>query len=260
MAKETSKLCRTWDVTPTEAVAIQRQLADEVDIETPLGKVRTIAACDISFNIRGDSVYAVVVVMDRESGEIIERQGVAMPPAFPYIPGLLSFREIPPVLAAYAKLKVKPDVIIADGHGIAHPRRIGIAAHLGVCLGKPTIGCGKSVLCGSYEEPGLQRGSKKPLIHKGELIGYALRTRKGVKPVYISPGNLCTFEDAVALVLETATKYRLPDPIRAAHNFANELRIQALQGPASSAKSSTSRSVRSSGRVKSRDASEVGSS
>ena len=218
-----------WTLTPREAVAQQRELAAKISVTTPLGPVRLVAGVDVAYDLGGELVHAAVVVWDRETATVVERQAVERPPSFPYLPGLLSFRELPPLLAAFRKLRHVPDVTLCDGQGYAHPRRIGLASHLGLCLGRPTIGSAKSVLCGTYEEPGAARGSRSPLVDEGEVIGYALRTQDGVKPVYVSPGHLCTFEDACELVLALATKYRLPEPIRAAHGFANELRSKAGQ-------------------------------
>ena len=142
-----------WNVSPTEAVALQQQLRSQIRIE-PLTKTpKTIAGCDISFNKFEETVYAGIVVLDLETLETIEEAGVVSTAPFPYIPGLLSFREIPSLLEAWAKLKTEPDVVMFDGHGIAHPRRMGIAAHAGLFLNRPTFGCGKSVLVGKYEEP-----------------------------------------------------------------------------------------------------------
>jgi deoxyribonuclease V len=213
-----------WHATPSEAVELQRQLAAAIDTQTALRPWDLLAATDVSFNIGGDLVYAVVVVLRRQTLEIVDWQGVAMPPPFPYVPGLLSFREIPPLLHAFDRLRVRPDILLIDGQGIAHPRRIGIASHLGLCLGLPTVGCAKSILCGRHAELDAERGARTPLVHHGEVIGSVLRTRPAVSPVYVSPGHLCRLEDAVSVVLETTVKWRLPEPIRAAHRLANELR------------------------------------
>jgi len=141
---------------------------------------------------------------------------------FPYIPGLLSFREGPAIIEAIKKLSVKPDVFIFDGQGIAHPRGVGIATHVGVLLGISTIGCAKSVLCGTYKEPGIEKGSWTPLIYNGKKVGVALRTRSGVKPVFVSVGNKIELGQCIEIVLNCCTKYRLPEPIRKAHAVAGE--------------------------------------
>ena len=213
-----------WNVSPTEAVALQQQLRSQIRIE-PLTKTpRTIAGCDISFNKFEETVYAGIIVLDLETLETIEEAGVVSTAPFPYIPGLLSFREIPSLLEAWAKLKTEPDVVMFDGHGIAHPRRMGIASHAGLFLNRPTFGCGKSVLVGKYEEPALERGSWSPMTHYKEVIGAALRTKNKVNPVYVSPGHLIDMETAIALTLRCDGGYRLPEPTRRTHNLVNALR------------------------------------
>jgi deoxyribonuclease V len=216
-----------WDVEPREAVRIQRELAKRVEVGRPLSPAHLLAATDISFDVGGTTAFAAVVVVSLVTGEVVERRHAEAELAFPYVPGLLSFRELPSLLQALADLETTPDVILCDGQGIAHPRRIGIASHLGVLLDVPTFGCAKSKLCGDFEEPGRERGSRTPLVHRGETIGWALRTRTGVAPVFVSAGHLCRHEDAVELVLTTASRYRLPDPQREAHRFANECRRAA---------------------------------
>jgi deoxyribonuclease V len=216
-----------WDVDPRQAVQIQRELAKRVDVSRALPPVRLLAATDISFDVGGTTAFAAVVVVSLETGAVVERRYAEAELTFPYVPGLLSFRELPSLLEALAAVESTPDVILCDGQGVAHPRRIGIASHLGVLLGVPAFGCAKSKLCGSYEEPGPERGARSPLIHRGETIGFALRTRTRVAPVYVSAGHLCRHEDAEALVLATASRYRLPDPQREAHRYANERRRAA---------------------------------
>jgi deoxyribonuclease V len=169
-------------------------------------------------------MYAAVVVVEWPSGDVVEQVTAERPAEFPYIPGLLSFREIPALLAAFEKLRSKPDVIIYDGHGIAHPRRFGIASHLGVLLDVPTIGCAKSRLVGEHAEPGLERGAQTPLTLDGKTIGAVVRTRTNVKPVFVSVGHRVSLRAAVRLVLDTATRYRLPEPTRLAHVFSNTAR------------------------------------
>ena len=199
MAQYTS--LHDWNVSPAEAVALQQQLRSQIRIQ-PLAKPpKTIAGCDISFNKFEETVYAGIVVLDLETLETIDEAGVVSTATFPYVPGLLSFREIPSLLEAWAKLKTEPDVVMFDGHGIAHPRRIGIASHAGLFLDMPTFGCGKSVLVGKYDEPAPERGSWSPMKHYGEVIGAALRTKNKVNPVYISPGHLIDLETAISLTL-----------------------------------------------------------
>ena len=185
-----------------------------VDSTAPLGPVATIGAADVSFNRGDDRLYAAVVVVDAASGAVIERVGGIERARYPYIPGLLSFREAPAVLEVFGRLEHRPDVLICDGQGIAHPRRLGIASHVGLWLGLPTIGSGKSRLCGAFDELGPARGDRSPLIHRGETIGVALRTKPRTNPLFISPGHRCDLEGAIRIVLETTGAYRLPGPIR----------------------------------------------
>lgn len=218
-----------WNLSPTEAVALQQQLRSQIRIE-PLTKTpQTIAGCDISFNKFEETVYAGIVVLNLETLETIEEAGVVSTTPFPYIPGLLSFREIPSLLEAWAKLKIEPDVVMFDGHGIAHPRRIGIASHAGLFLNRPTFGCGKSVLVGKYDEPAPERGSWSPMTHYKDVVGAALRTKNKVNPVYVSPGHLIDLETAIDLTLRCdggrrGFGYRIPEPTRRAHNLVNSLR------------------------------------
>jgi deoxyribonuclease V len=213
-----------WAVDPAEARALQKSLAARVDVSTPLGPWRTVAAADVSYNKYSDRLYAAVIVVRAGTFEVVERVGVVGKATFPYVPGLLSFREAPVVLDAFRKLATRPDVVLCDGQGIAHPRRIGLASHLGLWLDLPTIGCAKSLLCGTYNEPGPDRGDRSPLVDRGEVVGSVVRTRSRVSPVYVSPGHRGDLEGAVAVTLATSVKYRLPVPARLAHEYVNELR------------------------------------
>ena len=219
-----------WDLTPTEARALQRELAEEVDTTTPLAPWRTVAAADVSFDRGGELLYAAVVVVRAGTFELVERVGVAAPAAFPYVPGLLSFREAPGLLEAFARLKTRPDVVLCDGQGIAHPRRLGIACHIGLWLDLPTIGCAKGRLCGTFAEPGPDRGDRTPLLDGDAVIGSVLRTRSRVKPLFVSPGHRCDLEGAIGLVLAATTKYRLPVPARMAHDYVNQVRRAVKAG------------------------------
>ena len=187
----------------------------------------TLAACDVSFNKFDPWLYAGIVVVQGETHVVVETSGILQPATFPYVPGLLSFREAPAVIDAFQRLKRKPDVILCDGQGIAHPRRLGLACHLGLWLGVPTIGCAKSRLCGTHDEPGPNRGDRAPLIDKDEVIGVVLRTRSNVKPLYVSPGHLCDLESAVEIVLAATTRFRLPAASRLAHNEVNRMRRES---------------------------------
>lgn len=219
-----------WNLTTTQARDLQLELASRVDVTTPLGPWEVVAAADVSYAKFDRWLYAAVVVMRAGSDEVVERVGVAAEASFPYVPGLLSFRELPPVLEAFRKLRTRPDVVLCDGQGYAHPRRIGLACHLGLWLGLPTIGCAKSRLIGTFDEPGRERGSRSPLLDHGEVIGSVVRTRAGVRPLFVSSGHRCDLEGAVSVVLATTPKYRLPVPARAAHAYVNEVRRAVADG------------------------------
>lgn len=212
-----------WNVTPGEAVALQKKLAPALITDHPidLSAVKRVAGVDVS--VRNAVSQAAVVVVTYPDLQPVETVTASLPTPFPYIPGLLSFREGPVLQEAFAKLQQEPDAFIFDGMGTIHPRRIGIAAHMGLWLQKPTVGCGKSHLIGHYVEPGPDKGAYSELRHRGEIIGAVLRTRANVKPVFISPGHLADLPTAIALTLNCTTRYRLPEPIRMAHNAAGIL-------------------------------------
>ena len=212
------------DITPAGAVALQQKLRSQVRVEPITRPIRTIAGCDISFNKFEETVYAGIVVLDIDTLETIDEVGVVSTASFPYVPGLLSFREIPSLLNAWSKLRTEPDVVMFDGHGIAHPRRIGIASHGGLFLDRPTFGCGKSVLVGKFDEPALERGNWSPMTYRQEIVGAALRTKSKVNPVFVSPGHLIDLATAIDLTLRTDGGYRIPEPTRRAHNLVNALR------------------------------------
>lgn len=216
-----------WPTTNTEAVALQRQLAQQVRVDTPLpfDPDALVAGADISYQKYSPTLYASVVVLRAGSGEVVEKVSVQQQAKFPYVPGLLSFREVPPLLEAFALLKYEPVVIFGDGQGQAHPRRLGLACHLGLLLQRPALGCAKSLLVGQYDNLGLQRGDVAPLIHKGEMVGQAVRTKNRVNPVYVSCGHLIDLPSAVAWVLGTDGGYRIPEPTRQAHLLANVARL-----------------------------------
>lgn len=205
-----------WKVSYEEALRIQREVAALADTASPLGDVRLVAGADLSSRRQRGDVVAAVVLCDID-GNPIEQVTVAGETDFPYVPGLLSFREAPLILRCLERLSRRPDVLILDGHGICHPRRAGLATHVGVAAGIPAVGCAKRPFVGVCEEPADERGARTPLLLEGEVVGAALRTRPGVKPVYVSPGHRCDVESAAALVLRLATRYRLPEPTRLAH-------------------------------------------
>jgi deoxyribonuclease V len=216
-----------WSLSPKQAVALQATLAGEVDIGRPVSSWDTLAAADISYNRFDPRLFAAVVVVKAGDLEIIESVGIQRRTEFPYVPGLLSFREAPAILDAFRQLRVRPDVVLCDGQGIAHPRRLGLATHLGLWLGLPTIGCAKSRLCGTADEPGPRRGDRLPLWVDGEVRGFVLRTRDRVQPLFVSPGHRCDLESAARIVLETTRGRRLPEPARLAHGLVNALRREA---------------------------------
>ncbi|MCY1016302.1 deoxyribonuclease V [Pyxidicoccus sp. MSG2] len=214
-----------WDVTPTEAVALQKRLRELLVLQPPAGmKVERVAGADISTEKGNDTGYGGIVVLDAATLVPVAQSGAAVALTFPYVPGLLSFRELPIVKAAWERLTVRPDVVIFDGQGTAHPRRMGIACHGGLLFGVPSIGCAKSLLVGTYGKLGDARGATAPITHKGEVVGMAVRTRKGVQPVYVSPGHLMDLPTAVDLVLKVSPKYREPETTRHAHRLVNALR------------------------------------
>jgi deoxyribonuclease V len=213
-----------WTMTPREAVELQKSLRERVRLQPLTKQIKTIAGADISFNKFSSVIYAGIVVMSLPSLEVFEEVGIVSETKFPYVPGLLSFRESPSVLEAWAKLKTEPDAVMFDGQGIAHPRRVGIASHVGLIINRPTLGCAKSVLVGKYEEPGQERGNWTELIDKGEVVGAAVRTKTKVQPIYVSPGHLIDHEGAIRLTLECDGGYRQPEPTRRAHLLVNALR------------------------------------
>ena len=214
----------TFDLTPTQAVAQQRALREQIRLRPLPHPPTLIGGTDISFNLYSNHFYAAVVVLDYRTLEVLETASAEMDVDFPYVPGLLSFREIPALLAAWKKLARKPDVVMVDGHGIAHPRRMGIATHFGLVTQVPTLGCAKKVLVGSHPEPGPEKGAATALTHQGEQVGYALRSKDRVKPVFISPGHLLDLEGALAVARHCCAKHKLPEPTRQAHLAVNSLR------------------------------------
>lgn len=186
-------------------------------------KVKLVAGCDASYKRGEIRMFAAVAVYSYPGLEPVELCNGSSEVTFPYVPGLLSFREAPSLLAVFEKLKSVPDVLLVDGQGLAHPRGFGIACHLGVLLGLPTIGVAKSVLVGEYDEPDVERGRRTDLVFKGERVGVALRTRDGVKPVFVSVGHIVELDTAADFVL-TCCRFRLPEPARAAHRLSNEAR------------------------------------
>jgi len=208
-----------WDMTPKEAISLQRELAQYINLSDQHGPFNTVAGIDLG--IKGEVVRAAVVAFRLPELEMVESVSSERPLAFPYVPGLLSFREAPAILDALERLQGTPDVLIFDGQGYAHPRRMGIATHLGILLDHPTIGCAKSRLCGTYEEPQLDRGSCSWLRDGEEIIGAVVRTRTRVKPVFVSAGHRVTLQTATDTIQRCGAGYRLHEPKRWAHRMAS---------------------------------------
>lgn len=214
-----------WKISPIRAVALQRKLAPRV-LQLPLrGRVRYIAGADCAFILNDSRIIACWVVWDLRTQNMIETVRDVRPVAFPYVPGLLSFREAPALLAAARRLRSEPDVFMLDGQGLAHPRRLGLACHVGLLLDRPTLGCAKSILCGRHKPPEDRRGAMEKLVARNEVVGMAVRTRPGVKPLYISIGHRIRLGDAVRVTLSCCTRYRLPEPTRLAHQEVTRLRL-----------------------------------
>ena len=220
------KKLHSWNLSYSQAMALQKQLACKVQF-TPLKKTpKLIAGLDCAFSKDGQQIIAAVIVLKLPGLELVETATAVRKVNFPYIPGLLSFREAPACIAAVEKLKTKPDIFIIDGQGIAHPRRLGIASHLGLFFDKPTIGCAKSRLTGTFEDPPPEKGSYSPLKNGEEVIGAVVRTRTNVKPVFVSVGNKCLLKDAIKIILDCTTKYRLPEPTRLAHQLVSKAKLK----------------------------------
>ena len=236
-----------WDVSPKRAAAIQRSLRGRLVLRPRAIKPRLIAGADVSCDRRSDAIHAAVVVLAWPGLALVESARASGRARFPYIPGYLSFREIPVLLKALRGLSARPDLILCDGQGIAHPRGFGLASHLGLILGIPSIGCAKTRLVGEHDEPASRRGSTAPLTFEGRTVGAVVRTRDGVKPIYVSPGNGVGVRAAVAWSLACSTGRRIPEPTRLAHievSRARALHNAGLGGPQSARTSPASEDVR----------------
>jgi deoxyribonuclease V len=211
-----------WNMSPADAVKTQKQLAGRVIEVDDLPPIRHVAGVDVGIRQQGRVARAAVAVLDFPALELVDCAVAERELGFPYIPGLLSFRELPAVLDAMAILKTRPDLLLCDGQGYAHPRRFGIACHLGVLTGMASIGVGKTRLLGEYAEPGADRGDWTPLYHRGETIGAVLRTRPGCKPLFISRGHRVSLATAIEYVMQCTTRFKLPETTRHAHRLASE--------------------------------------
>jgi len=212
-----------WALSEDEAIHLQKKLATQVIKEDKLNEIRYIAGADVAYAKKNDELIAAVVILDVNTLEVIETVIAEDKAQFPYIPGLFSFRELPSLIKAFAKLKNTPDLIVCDGQGIAHPRRFGLASHLGVIFDIPTIGCGKTLLLGKHDEPDKTRGSVSPIVHNNEIIGNVLRTQDRINPIYISIGHRILLETACKWVLRLSPKYRLPETTRKADQVVRKI-------------------------------------
>ena len=216
------KSLHDWNLTPAEAIQLQKQLSYEVITEDKFTEpIKTVAGIDLGYDVQTNKSRAVVVVLSFPELQLLEQSEAILPIQFPYVPGLLSFRETPVAVKALEKLEIAPDLILCDGQGLAHPRSFGIACHIGLVTDLPTIGVAKSLLVGKYGSLGEQRGSTADLIYRKEKVGVALRTREKVQPVYVSIGHKISLEPAVSYVLQCTPKYRLPETTRLADKLAS---------------------------------------
>lgn len=224
------KALHDWSLTYAEATALQDELRALVLLRPlRMRSIRYVAGADVAVSKRFDRLVGAVTVFRFPEMEQVEQRTYAMPPEFPYVPGLLSFREIPVLLGCFASIEAPVDVVLCDGHGIAHPRGLGLATHLGLLLATPTIGCAKSLLVGSYSSVGREKGAFSPLRVGERTVGSVLRTREDVKPVFVSPGHLTDTPSSRRIVLTCATRFRLPEPTRWADRIAGELRREIEQ-------------------------------
>jgi deoxyribonuclease V len=223
-----SVLGTNWNLTPRQAMRLQERLRERLVLEDRLDRARFVAGADVAFDPETNTAFAGVIVYRFPELEEVERRMACRRLRFPYVPGLLSFRESPVLLAALRLLRTEPDVILVDGHGLAHPRRFGIACHLGLLLDKPAIGCAKSLLVGEHPEPGIRAGSTALLTLEGEPVGVVLRTRDRVKPIYVTQGHRVSLATAVEIVKACLDGFRIPRPTREADHYVRTLR-QAYQ-------------------------------
>ncbi len=216
------KTIHPWDLKPEEAIALQTNLSARVIQISRIKPEDIVKVAGVDAGYRNDTAYAAVVVMNLTDLKLLEEAVAAKPVQFPYVPGLLSFREGPVILEALGKLKSPPDLLMIDGQGVAHPRRFGIASHIGVLLDIPSIGCAKTRLVGDYEEPSPTRGGIAYLTDGSETIGAVVRTRTGIKPVFVSIGHLMDLNDSIQVLLKSCQGYRLPEPIRRADHLSKK--------------------------------------
>ncbi len=220
------RLLHPWDVSPREAVQIQKTLREKLRVggDQPPGKFRYVAGADISYSRGDDRFFAAVVVLEWPSMRIVEEATHAETVAFPYVPGLLSFREGPPLLKAFEKLTRRPDVVLFDGQGIAHPRGLGLASHMGLILNVASVGCAKTRLVGEHGEVGERAGDYTKLVFEGRTVGAVVRTKERIRPIYVSPGHRVGLGPSIRIALSCCRGFRIPEPIRQAHLLVNRMR------------------------------------
>ena len=214
-------MLHSWDITPAEGIELQKRLAGRIRVEPLAGPVATVAGADCAFAAGGGQIIAAAVLLDARTLEVLAAAESRRACTFPYVPGLLGFREVPVALEALVGLSRLPDLLMCDGQGFAHPRRFGLACHLGLLAGLPSVGAAKSRLIGTHAPVGEERGAWQPLYDGEEVIGAALRTRPGTNPLYISAGHRVSLASAIDLVLRCAPRFRLPEPTRQAHRLAS---------------------------------------
>lgn len=218
-----------WPGTIEEAAGFREELARKIRISSTGKKIRNVAGVDVAYC--GKTAVAAAVLYDLENLDLLEETAAIVEVRFPYVPGYLFFREGPAVLAALEKLTRRPDLLMVDGHGIAHPKKAGYACLLGALLDIPSIGCAKSRLVGEFEEPGREKGSSSPLVYGGDTVGAVVRTRQGIRPVFVSAGHLISLEEAVTVVLRCAPKFRIPEPLRASDALAGKTAERLILKP-----------------------------
>ncbi len=216
-------IAHSWKLSEADGIALQQRLAPEVIREDRLGDIRHVAGVDVAYNEKCRRQFAAAAVLDASSLDVVDCATVRESVQFPYLPGLFSFRELPAIGRALCGLKIKPDLIVCDGHGVAHPRRFGLASHLGVWFNIPTIGCGKTRLLGEAEAPGMKRGEHTALVDAGEVIGCVLRTQDNIKPLYVSIGHLISLPTACDWILRLSPHHRLPETTRQADGMVRRL-------------------------------------
>jgi len=228
----TNPLPASWDISPQDAIELQKKLREQITLHPLETPIRTIAGGDLSFNPYPNTGYAGFIIFKFPEIPPISRCAINTEICFPMVPGLLSFRESPALLKAWELIPQdkKPGLLMLDGQGIAHPRRFGIACHMSLLTGIPALGCAKNILTGKFETPDLEKGSTSDILDKGEKIGTVLRTKNKVNPVFVSPGNRITHEEAVEICLQSTGKYRIPEPTRLIHNEVNKFRRGEIEG------------------------------